>query len=79
MSKVLFELNTKGVGQLLKSSEMRDVVEKAAQGVAARAMGSYDVKTVMAGTRVIAAVETADKDTYKENLETNTLLRALGG
>lgn len=79
MSKVKFELNTKGVGQLLKSDEMKAVLESAANTVAGRAGGSYEVKTVKAQTRVIATVEAADKETRRDNLKNNTLLKAMGG
>lgn len=79
MSKVKFELNTKGVGQLLKSDEMKAVLESAANTVASRAGGGYEVKTIKAQTRVIATVAAADKETRRDNLKNNTLLKALGG
>ena len=79
MSKVKFELNTKGVAQLLKSDEMTALLENAAQAVAGRAGGSYEVRTIKAQTRVIATVEAADRETRKDNLNNNTLLKALGG
>ena len=78
-NNVRIELNTKGVGELLKSKEMEALVEEKAQAVAGRAEGDYNVNTVRAQTRVIATVEAADYSTRRQNLKNNTLLKALGG
>lgn len=78
-SKIRIELNTKGIGELLKSQEMAALVEDRAQAVAGRADGNYNVGTVHAQTRVIATVEAADSKTRRQNLKNNTLLKALGG
>lgn len=69
-----FELNYKGVGQLLKSTEMQRVLEDHAQGIAKRAGAGYTAKVMP--TRAIVVVE---PKAAKDNLENNTLLKAVGG
>ena len=78
-NKVRIELNSKGIGALLRSQEMEAVVSVSANVVAGRASGKYNVEIIHAQTRVIATVEAADAKTRRENLKNNTLLKAIGG
>lgn len=79
MAKVKFELNRNGVRELLKSPEMMAVC----QGYANRALGSlgdgYEVSTMTGRNRVNAEVRAETFAARKENLENNTILKALGG
>ena len=68
-----FELNHKGVGELLHSEAMANVLKQHAEKVATRAGSGYEARQM--GTRVIVLVkESAEQDNY----ENNTLLKAVG-
>lgn len=79
MSKVRIELNYAGVGELLHSKEIAGAVKEVADQVAARAGEGYATDTYQAGTRVIASVYTETVEAMKNNLENNTLLKAVSG
>lgn len=74
MSKVKFKLNYRGVRQLLHSDEMVQVLEANARRVSDNAGEGYEIKHM--GTRVIA-VETSSREAVQDNLEHNTLLKAV--
>ena len=78
MSKVKIELNDAGFIELLKSQEITDAVKEVADQVAARAGDGYATDVYQAGTRVIASVYTETEEAMKDNLENNTLLKAVG-
>ena len=78
MSKVKIKLNDAGFVELLKSQEIANAVKEVADQVAARAGDEYATDVYLAGTRVIASVYTDTKKAMKDNLENNTLLKAVG-
>lgn len=74
MSKLVkFELNYKGVGELLHSKEMEDVLMSYADKIASNAGAHYEAKQYK--TRVI--VVPADEKGVNDNYENNTLLKAV--
>ena len=75
MAKMKFQLNYSGVGRLLKSPEMRNAIESEAAEMRDRAGDGYDVK--YGRTRVVAFVETATDEAVQDNLDNNTLLKAV--
>lgn len=75
MSKFRFELNRKGVRDLLHSPEMVRVLEGYGRTIADSAGEGYEVKQMP--TRAIA-VETGTDKAAQDNLEHNTLLKAVG-
>lgn len=75
MSKLRVELNSAGVRELLRSPELRALVEKHARAARQRAGDGYEVYT--AHTRVVALVGTATGAAEADNLKNNTLLKAL--
>lgn len=79
MSKVKFKLNRGGVGELLKSSEAMAVVSSYANSICGRAGDGYEVTNMVGRTRVNASVAAVTKEARQDNLENNTLLKALGG
>lgn len=79
MSKVEIELNSAGIQELLKSSEIGSYCKELAEGVASRAGDGYEVTTMVGKTRANARVSTTDWKSYKSNMKHNTLLKALGG
>lgn len=74
MSKLDFRLNWKGVRELLHSPEMERALEAEARRVADNAGEGYEVKHMP--TRAIA-VETSSRKATEDNLENNTLLKAV--
>lgn len=81
MSDFVFKLNTEGVNELLRCDEMRAIIEGHAEEMAAE-LGdgySYEMGTSTKDGRVRAIVKTDSDTAKKENLEKNTLLKAVGG
>ena len=72
------ELNHEAVGELLKSSEMQELVKSYADEIAERAGVGYASDTYSAGSRVIASAYTETEEAMEDNLENNTLLKAMG-
>ena len=72
------ELNHTAVGELLKSSEMQELVKSYADEIAERAGDGYASDTYSAGSRVIASAYTETEEAMEDNLENNTLLKAMG-
>lgn len=70
-----FELNRAGVGELLKSTEMQDVLASYAGSIANAAGDGYSV--YVGRTRANVSVATAEAE--QDNFENNTLLKAVRG
>lgn len=68
-----FELNRSGVGELLKSSAMRDVLMNNARQLASDAGVDYKAKVM--GTRVIVV---GNERATQDNYDNNTLLKKVG-
>ncbi len=79
MDRIKIKLNRAGVGQLLKSDEMKALVQGFGEEVAARAGEGHAARTHNSGQRMICNVYPTTKETAKDNYENNTLLKALGG
>lgn len=79
MSQVKIELNRAGIDELLKSQEMEDAVHAETRKVAERLGGAYDTDVKMMPTRVISSVFTTDKAAIRDNMQNNTLLKAVSG
>lgn len=77
MADVKIELNSSGVGQLLKSAELEALLKEQADAIAARCGSGYDSDTKMMGTRVISSVYTDTLEAVRDNMDNNTILRAL--
>lgn len=75
--KTKFELNRRGVGTLLKSNEMRDFCEKHAQRVQHLAGDGYDIGSYTGPNRVKTNVYARSDEARQDNIENNTLLKAL--
>lgn len=79
MGKVEIILNEEGVRELLRSDKMMKICEKHANR-ALRKLGEGYVVTSMRGTnRVNASIYAESYEAKKENMENNTILKALGG
>ena len=79
MSKMKFELNRQGVGELLKSKEMERVLNGYAQEIAGRAGEGYRAGSYQGSDRVKVNVWPETPEAWQDNLENNTLLKAVGG
>jgi len=75
--KVRIKLNREGVRALLRSSEMMDAVAELARGAQGRLGDGYEVSTYTGRNRVNASIEAATAEARRENLETNSILKAL--
>lgn len=78
MSNVKIEVNYSGVGALLKSQEMADVVRSLADSIAASSGPGFASDTYMTHSRVVASAYTSDRDSMLDNEMNNTLLKAVG-
>lgn len=74
-----FELNRQGVGELLKSKDMERVLDGYAQGVSARAGEGYRSGAYQGSDRVKVNVWPETPEARQDNLENNTLLKAVRG
>lgn len=79
MSKVKFELNRAGVGELLKGAEMQQILSEAGQQVANNAGDGFELKVAVRPTRAVATIAPDTVAAHFKNLKENILLKALGG
>lgn len=79
MAKLRFELNTKGVIELMKSPEMLTVCKQYADRAQASLGEGYVVTTYPGKTRVNASIYAESYEAKKDNLENNTILKSLRG
>ena len=75
MGKLKVVLNSAGVRGLLRSAEMKAVVEARAAEIKSRAGDGYEV--YIAQTRAVAIVGAATNAAENDNLKNNTMLKAL--
>lgn len=79
MAKVKFELNWQGVRELMKSKEMMDICSEYANNALARLGDGYEVNTYSGENRVNAEVYAQSFAAKRENLKSNTILKAVFG
>ncbi|MHC5375756.1 hypothetical protein ACYSNU_18520 [Enterococcus sp. LJL120] len=77
MANSKFKINYSGVGQLLKSAEMQNVLEEKATAIRNRAGEGYKQDTFVGKTRANAMVFADTYQAKKENMKNNTLLKAV--
>ena len=77
MSKFKFELNSKGVQDLLKSEEMRAHLTKMASGIQSRCGEGYATDTKQGKKRAYVNIYPETKEAKKDNKKNNTLLKAV--
>ena len=75
---VVVKRNSAGIREFLRSEQVRDLVQRRGEAVAARAGGNYETQTVMLDKKYLAIVKPADAQARRDNLENNTLLKAIG-
>lgn len=82
MPKVQFDMDSRGVEELLSSAEMRGVIDSYTQQIAGKAasMSGQSYTAISLGQhRAMGIVRTADWAAVRENLKNNTLERAYRG
>ena len=77
MSKLRVELNRAGVRELMRSDAMLQICSQHANATAGSLGDGYEVTTRVGKNRVNAEVAAVTAAARRENLETNSILRAL--
>lgn len=77
MAKNKFKMNYAGVGQLLKSAEMQNILEEKATGIRNRAGEGYKQDIYVGKNRANAMVYADSYQAKRDNLKNNTLLKAV--
>lgn len=78
MTNLKIELDRAGVAALLKGPETRNMVQSFGQAVAQRAGTGYGARTHDSGQRQICNVYAATPEARQDNLDNNTLIKAMG-
>lgn len=77
MSKMKFKLNSSGVGSLLKSVEMQNVLSTHATNIRNRCGDGYEQDVFIGQSRANAMVNAVTFQAKKDNMKNNTLLKAV--
>ena len=78
MSKLEIQLDSAGIQALLKSQEIVDVLQSQADNIRAQLGDQYKTSQHIGKTRANVSVYTEDPDAIRDNLQNNTLLKAMG-
>ncbi len=85
MGSMKFELDLKGLSELMRSPEMQDVldgvgaqVQGRAQSAARKPKAEYGRSIWIGNYAAVSQVRADNPEALHENLENNTLLKALG-
>lgn len=79
MANIEVKLNSAGVRQLLRSKEMKDICAEHASNIQKRVGDGYEVDTYTGQNRVNAMVKATTTRAKRDNMENNTLLKAVRG
>lgn len=77
--KVKFVLNRSGVRSLLRGAEMMEIIDAKAGRVAQRAGIGYVTSKYTGRNRVNVSVYAETDEAWRDCLENNSLIKALGG
>lgn len=78
MSKVQIKLNSDGIRELLKSAEvMNECRSHAAEMAANLGADDYEVSEYVGTTRVNVSVKATSQKAIQDNLDNNTMLKAV--
>lgn len=73
-----FVLNTAGVGEMLQSAEMLSVCEQYAQNIKGSLGDGYEIESTRVGiSRVAVTLRATTSQSQQDNLDNNTLLKAV--
>ena len=79
MSKEKFQLNRKGVAELMKSKEMQGILTEYASGVKNRCGDGYTQDIYVGKNRANAKVSAETREALSDNIKNNTILKAVRG
>ena len=74
---ITFVLNPAGVRELLRSQEMQNILQSAADVKAAACGQGYEASVHVGVNRAYANIYPATKDAYHDNLDNNTLEKVI--
>ena len=74
-----FELNRKGVAELMKSKEMQGILTEYASGVKNRCGDGYTQDIYVGKNRANAMVSAETREALSDNIKNNTILKAVRG
>jgi hypothetical protein len=77
MAKNKFKLNYKGVGELMKSKAMQTVLAEHATSIKNRCGDGYEQDIYVGKDRANAMVSATTYQAKKDNMDNNTLLKAV--
>lgn len=77
MAKFKFKLNQSGVGDLLKSGEMQNLLTNKATDIRNRCGDGYEQDVYVGKTRANAMVKATSHKARRDNAKNNTLLKAV--
>ena len=77
MAKDTFKLDYKGVGELLKSEAMQTILNEYATNIKNRCGDGYEQDIYVGKNRANAMVSATTYQAKKDNLDNNTLLKAV--
>lgn len=77
MAKNTFKLNYKGIGELMKSEVMQTVLSEYATNIKNRCGNGYEQDMYIGKTRANAMVSATTFQARKDNMDNNTLLKAV--
>ena len=77
MSKTKFELNRKGVADLMKSGDMQEILESYATGIRNRSGEGYEQDVYVGKNRANARVWADSQQARSDNLKNNTILKSV--
>lgn len=77
MGNVKVELNKEGVRALLRSEELRMICKEYADLAASKLGAGYSTSDYIGRNRVNASVGAETKEARQENMENNTILKAV--
>lgn len=78
-NNVKIELNSQGVAELLKSPEMRGIIQELSDDCLARCGAGYKADVRTGSKRVFGTVITDSTDARIDNSKNNTLLKSMKG
>ena len=79
MAKIRIELNRAGVREMMRSAEMQSVLEEAASPVMARLGAGYGQDSRVGKNRCNVSIHADSAEAKRDNMENNTLLKAVSG
>lgn len=77
MGKMKFKLNRKGVSELMKSTEMQEVLKGHATGIRNRCGDGYEQDIYVGKSRANAMVSASTYQAKADNFRNNTILKAV--